>query len=428
VTPVEIIPSHRGGGTAARSNSNVNIQSRIQSLFDDDDADANRSKENNKPVRPTKSTKKKTVNQSSKPKETTKNSVKSNSAGYSSSSTLKASVRETGNDTMRSYLKSMGSHELLRQEDEVVLGRQIQILVKWEEAKALLEEKLLRTPTDEEWAESIGTNLANLRTQIRRSQRAKTALVEANLRLVVSIARQVVRHKNTNINFQDACQEGIIGLSRACDKFDPEKGFRFSTYANWWIKKEVQKSCIDQKRFGGVRLPYHVVRKVNLIRITEVTMKEELGRKPRDEELAEKLDMTTTQLAFYRKASQEAFSLDKTIKSQKTKGSSASTGGSSGDNTFQELLPCPDSTPVDLANTEMLKDDVRRLIKTLSPREQAVIRLRFGLDDGKGKTLDDIGGKFGVTTDMIRKIEARALLKLRQPYRNHSVKCYISDL
>lgn len=341
-------------------------------------------------------------------------------------STLKASVRETGNDTMRSYLKSMGTHELLRAEDEIVLGRQIQTLVKWEEVKTQLEETLCRTPTDAEWAKALSIPSSEHTTQIRRSQRAKAALIEANLRLVVSIARQIVRNKQSDINFQDACQEGIIGLSRACDKFDPEKGFRFSTYANWWIKREVMNSCTEQK-YSSIRLPYNVVRKVNLIRITEVTMKEDLGRKPRDDELATKLEMTVQQLEFYRKASQDAFSLDKTMKSQKGKGSRAGAGGDDG-SSLHEMLPCNEATPTDNANSEMLKSDVSRLIRTLSPKEQAVIRLRFGLDDGKVSTLADIGGKFGVSVEKVRKIEASALLKLRQPYRNQSVKCYISDL
>eukprot|EP00979_Chaetoceros_neogracilis_P008004 scaffold1746_cov245-Chaetoceros_neogracile.AAC.7 len=274
-----------------------------------------------------------------------------------------ASVKETGGDSIGEYVKSIGSHELLPQESEMLLGKHIQLLVKWEESRGEMEEALDRPPTFGEWSEQLVITVPQLKKQIRRSQRAKAALIEANLRLVVTVARQTVKQGKTPINFQDACQEGIIGLSIACEKFDPSKGFRFSTYAVWWIRREVQKNVNQQSR--SVRLPASAMKKINDIRINERLLMTTLGRKPTEEELAKK---------------------------------------------------------------EMFQTDVRRLIKTLSPREQAVIRLRFGLDDGTPKTLDYIATKFSVDKERIRKVEAKALLKLRQPYRNQSVKCYISDL
>eukprot|EP00594_Rhizosolenia_setigera_P009878 CAMPEP_0178956694 /NCGR_PEP_ID=MMETSP0789-20121207/10435_1 /TAXON_ID=3005 /ORGANISM="Rhizosolenia setigera, Strain CCMP 1694" /LENGTH=473 /DNA_ID=CAMNT_0020638729 /DNA_START=283 /DNA_END=1704 /DNA_ORIENTATION=+ len=343
--------------------------------------------------------------------------------------TIRASVKETGNDAIGSYLKSMGSHELLRKEDEIVLGRQIQILVKWEAVRQELEVTLERTPTFAEWASELQTTVPELKKQIRRSQRAKAALIEANLRLVVTLARQSMKG-GSEISFQDACQEGILGLAKACEKFDPEKGFRFSTYANWWIKRNVNENVAEQSR-GSIKMPYNVVRKINQIKITEVTLKDELGRKPTDKELAEALEITVEKLQFYRQKSQTAMSLDKNLTGKTGKGSSASganAGSSDGGFTINDTVRDPGLCPTEAASKQMLKDDVRRLIKTLSPREQVVIRLRFGLDDGKPKKLDFIANKFNTTKEKIRKVEARALLKLKQPYRSKSVECYIPDL
>mmetsp|Transcript_12348 Transcript_12348/g.15237 ORF Transcript_12348/g.15237 Transcript_12348/m.15237 type:complete len:615 (+) Transcript_12348:167-2011(+) len=340
--------------------------------------------------------------------------------------TFTASVKETGVDTMSQYVKSMGSHELLPKESEILLGRQIQILVSWENVRLKLEETLESPPTFAQWSEALGVTVPELKKQIRKSQRAKAALIEANLRLVVTVARQTVKKVRSEINLQDACQEGIIGLNRACEKYDPEKGFRFSTYAIWWIKREVRKNLLEQSR--SVRLPTSAIKKINDIRINERLLTTTLGRKPTDDEVAQKCNMTVKKVQFYRRKAMDATSLDKELSGGKGgKGSSAS-GIESNGKTIGNLVKDLSPTPSEIANKEMLQNDVRRLIKTLSPREQAVIRLRFGLDDGVPRTLDYIGKKFEVDKDRIRKIEAKALLKLRQPYRNQSVKCYVPDL
>jgi len=275
-------------------------------------------------------------------------------------------------------------------------------------------------PTFKEWAKAIDTSVPDLKKQIRRSQKAKAALVEANLRLVVTVARQTVKKGRSEINFQDACQEGIIGLTRATEKFDPEKGFRFSSYAVWWIKKMIHKNVSDQSR--QVRLPANVMRKINDIRIHEKVLQDELGRKARDEEVAEKVGISVEQLAFYRRSANDVISLDKKVKFAKESDNASNTP------TMNEMVKDPSLSPNELAQKQMLKDDVRRLIRTLSPREQAVVRLRFGLDNGSPQTLAQIGAKFSVDKEVIRKIEAKALRKLRQPYRNQSLKAYVTDL
>jgi len=288
-------------------------------------------------------------------------------------------------------------------------------------------------PTFAQWAKATNHTVPSLKQQIRRSQRAKAALIEANLRLVITVARQAVKkspirqsQSANSIQFQDACQQGIIGLTRATEKFDPELGFRFSTYAIWWIQKEVAKNVSEQSR--SVRIPPSAIKKINEIRIQERILMNELGRRPHDEEVAERVGMSIKKLEFYRQSANEVGSLDKKIDARKGKGSMSTGGDNSGGNTVDVFVKDTEHpSPSELVDEQMLKDDIRRLVRTLSPREQAVIRLRFGLDDGKPLRLSDISAKFGVDKSKIKKIEARALLKLRQPSRSQVVQCYISD-
>jgi len=336
---------------------------------------------------------------------------------------IKASVRETGYDSLQVYIKTMCNHELLNKNEEIILAREIQLLIKWEAKREVLEERLLRPPTYAEWAEDIepGMSVAELKKQIRRSIRAKAALTESNIRLVISIAK---RYRLRGLSFQDLSQEGILGLTRACEKFDPERGFRFSTYATWWIKQSIMRAIADQGR--TIRLPVHIHDQLNSLRKTTRELKNELGRDPTEEEICEKTELTSKKINFLKRVSQNSISMETELTSSKSKGSSAGMGGATG-LTLGDLMSDPDQKPVDQASYQMLKDDISRLICTLNSREQAVIRMRFGLDDGKPKTLQDIGRRFSVTRERIRQIEARALQKLRQPYRNHSVKCYVKE-
>jgi len=287
-----------------------------------------------------------------------------------------------------------------------------------------------RPPTYAEWACAVqkGMTVPEMKKQIRRSLRAKSALTESNLRLVISIAK---RYQNRGLNFQDLCQEGTLGLTRACEKFDPERGFRFSTYATWWIKQSIMRAIADQAR--TIRLPVHIHDQLALMGKAERDLQQSLGRDPTKEEIAAKIDVKPDRIEFLKRSALKAISMETELGSGKTKGSSAGTGGSRGGGggrefTLQDTIKDPDQKPADMAENNMLKDDISRLICTLNSREQAVIRMRFGLDDGKPKTLEEIGRRFSVTRERIRQIEARALHKLRQPYRNHSVKCYVEDL
>jgi RNA polymerase primary sigma factor len=269
--------------------------------------------------------------------------------------------------------------------------------------------------------------VSEMKKQIRRSLRAKAALTESNIRLVVSIAK---RYQNRGLHIQDLAQEGILGLTKACERFDPERGFRFSTYATWWIKQSIGRAIADQSR--TIRLPVHIHDQLHNMRRNERDLKTELNRDPTIDELSDKMGVTMDRIMFLNRVSQQSISMEHEIKSTKAKGSGAGTGGAhggagAGGLTIGDMLGDPDQKPNENASYQMLKDDLSRLICTLNSREQAVIRMRFGLDDGNPKTLEDIGRRFSVTRERIRQIEARALHKLRQPYRNHSIKAYVND-
>jgi RNA polymerase sigma factor (sigma-70 family) len=343
---------------------------------------------------------------------------------------LRVSVKETGYDSMKGYIKTMCNHELLNKNEEIILAREIQILMEWEGVRVGLEAELLRPPTYQEWASKIRADMTvtELKKQIRRSLRAKTALTESNIRLVVSIAK---RYQKRGLSFQDLTQEGILGLTRACEKFDPERGFRFSTYATWWIKQSITRAIADQGRM--IRLPVHIHDHLRMLRKVERELQTELGREPTTAELVGRSKFSSERIDFLRRVAQTALSTEQELRTSKNKGSGAGTGGAQGSAstdrglTLGDVMGDPESLPSEQASYQMLKDDISRLICTLNSREQAVIRMRFGLDDGKAKTLEEIGRRFSVTRERIRQIEARALHKLRQPYRNHAVKCYVAE-
>ena len=321
----------------------------------------------------------------------------------------------------------MCDHQLLNKNEEIILAREIQILVKYESVREQLEADLMRPPTYQEWASRIeeGKTVPELKKQIRRSLRAKAALTESNIRLVISIAK---RYQHRGLSFQDLSQEGILGLTRACEKFDPERGFRFSTYASWWIKQSIMRAIADQGR--TIRLPVHVHDQLSSLRKLERELRAELGREPTPDEIAaQSPQLTVKKIDFLHRVSQNSVSMEQQIKTSKNKGSSAGMGGKADGRglTLGDTMSDSEALPLEQASYEMLKDDISRLICTLNSREQAVIRMRFGLDDGKAKTLEEIGRRFSVTRERIRQIEARALHKLRQPYRNHAVKCYVKD-
>lgn len=311
-------------------------------------------------------------------------------------------------DSIRIYLQEIGRIRLLRAEEEIELARQIADLLELERVREKLTEHNENIePTDQEWGEAVGMEYPAFRRRLFVGRRAKDKMVQSNLRLVVSIAK---KYMNRGLSFQDLIQEGSLGLIRAAEKFDHEKGYKFSTYATWWIRQAITRAIADQSR--TIRLPVHLYETISRIKKTTKILSQELGRKPTEEEIAERMEMTIEKLRFIAKSAQLPISLETPI-------------GKEEDSRLGDFIEADGATPEDQVSKSLLREDLEGVLDTLSPRERDVLRLRYGLDDGRMKTLEEIGQIFNVTRERIRQIEAKALRKLRHPNRNSILKEYI---
>lgn len=276
----------------------------------------------------------------------------------------------TINDPVRMYLKEIGQVKLLTIEEELDLADRI----------------------------------------VAGDETAKSTLAEANLRLVVSIAK---RYVGRGMHLLDLIQEGNIGLMKAVEKFDVTKGFKFSTYATWWIRQAITRAIADQAR--TIRVPVHMVETINKLARIQRQLTLELNREPTEEELAEKMELTVEKIRDIYKISQEPVSLETPI-------------GEEDDSHLGDFIKDEKNmSPEDYATNELLKDEISEVLLTLTEREEKVIRLRFGLEDGKSRTLEEVGQMFGVTRERIRQIEAKALRKLKHPSRSRKLKDYMND-
>ncbi|BAD79069.1 principal RNA polymerase sigma factor RpoD1 [Synechococcus elongatus PCC 6301] len=320
----------------------------------------------------------------------------------------KAKVPKTyTEDSIRLYLQEIGRIRLLRADEEIELARQIADLLALERIRDELLEQLDRLPSDAEWAAAVDSPLDEFRRRLFRGRRAKDKMVQSNLRLVVSIAK---KYMNRGLSFQDLIQEGSLGLIRAAEKFDHEKGYKFSTYATWWIRQAITRAIADQSR--TIRLPVHLYETISRIKKTTKLLSQEMGRKPTEEEIATRMEMTIEKLRFIAKSAQLPISLETPI-------------GKEEDSRLGDFIEADGETPEDEVAKNLLREDLEGVLSTLSPRERDVLRLRYGLDDGRMKTLEEIGQLFNVTRERIRQIEAKALRKLRHPNRNSILKEYI---
>lgn len=315
-------------------------------------------------------------------------------------------------DSIRLYLQEIGRIRLLRADEEIELARKIADLLEIERVRDRLCEQLGCTPEElernpEPWAKELGMTVQAFRHRLFVGRKAKEKMVQSNLRLVVSIAK---KYMNRGLSFQDLIQEGSLGLIRAAEKFDHEKGYKFSTYATWWIRQAITRAIADQSR--TIRLPVHLYETISRIKKTTKLLSQEMGRKPTEEEIADRMEMTIEKLRFIAKSAQLPISLETPI-------------GKEEDSRLGDFIESEGETPEDQVSKHLLREDLETVLCTLSPRERDVLKLRYGLDDGRMKTLEEIGQLFNVTRERIRQIEAKALRKLRHPNRNSVLKEYI---
>ncbi|GAB2551980.1 RNA polymerase sigma factor [Leucobacter ruminantium] len=298
-------------------------------------------------------------------------------------------------DPVKDYLKQIGKVALLNAAEEVELAMRI-------EAGLFAEEKLA---TEKNLPKKL---TRELKWVARDGQRAKSHLLGANLRLVVSLAK---RYTGRGMQFLDLIQEGNLGLIRAVEKFDYTKGFKFSTYATWWIRQAITRAMADQAR--TIRIPVHMVEVINKLARVQRQMLQDLGREPTPEELSRELDMTPEKVVEVQKYGREPISLHTPL-------------GEDGDSEFGDLIEDTEAVvPADAVGFTMLQQQLEQLLDSLSEREAGVIRMRFGLGDGMPKTLDQIGDTFGVTRERIRQIESKTMAKLRHPSRSQQLRDYL---
>jgi len=298
-------------------------------------------------------------------------------------------------DPVKDYLKQIGKVPLLNAEQEVELAKRIEAGLFSEEKLASGDRMSAKLTDEMEWIAEDG-------------RRAKNHLLEANLRLVVSLAK---RYTGRGMLFLDLIQEGNLGLIRAVEKFDYTKGYKFSTYATWWIRQAITRAMADQAR--TIRIPVHMVEVINKLARVQRQMLQDLGREPTPEELAKELDMTPEKVVEVQKYGREPISLHTPL-------------GEDGDSEFGDLIEDSEAiVPADAVSFTLLQEQLHAVLDTLSEREAGVVSMRFGLTDGQPKTLDEIGKVYGVTRERIRQIESKTMSKLRHPSRSQVLRDYL---
>lgn len=314
-------------------------------------------------------------------------------------------------DNIGAFFKEMARYPLLKSEEEVTLANEVRLMVKAEEIRQQLAERLERNPAREEWATAMGlANVRQLEQLLYKGKVAKRKMIRSNLRLVVSIAK---RYLNRGVPFLDLIQEGAIGLNRATEKFDPNKGYKFSTYAYWWIRQAITRTIANDAR--TIRLPIHIVEKLNKLKKAQRTLKQKLQRNPSEQELAKELKISPPQLRQLLDLRRQSLSLNHRV-------------GKAEDTELVDLLEDNDlQLPEEKMSEAMMRQEIIEVLNdVLTEREKDVIALRYGLYTSQPYTLEEVGGMFNLSRERVRQIQSKAMRKLRRPQVARRLKGWLS--